>query len=649
MPTNAHASFTLVIQVTQVTQARDISPRPLFWASRSSLALLALGSAALITACSSISPTAALPMACDDGIKSAFKPDALTSVVAVQSFKLGDKVFVLDSASPVTLSADLCLVKLKVGPGNPGPADARSTSVGIGIEVWLPTHANWNQRIRNYGGGGHVGGGHLLPEHNGATLPTAVGSKFPAPVIAGMGFASGTTDAGQRWSQNGSYMFLPDGTLNQTLLKDFSYRSLVEQALKTQALVKLYYGKAQKFAYFDGHSTGGRQGWKIAQDYPGFYDGYLLAAPALSTSKLSPNSFYPQVVMKADLGYTSADPAFAAANFRQKVAEVNKRAVQSCDKEGLGFLLDPFACNYDPSKDAAALCAGVAGNGVSGSNTDAKTCVSLAEARAINKFWYGITTDGSYDANETAPSRSGKALGNKQLWWGFPRGADWGSLISRVGGAEGIAQYRQDIRYAPSIEVNPGANFVHASITERDKWREIDYAGLTDTFNKGIALQGANGHLNTDSADLTKLRDLGRKVVTYTGLAEDAIPPATSVNHYERVAAGLGGLAEVQKFVRLYLVPGKAHSSQGRAFTVNGQNNTVPLPKLPGAANQTPTREQDQMFTALQDWVESGSAPGSIAISSRDNSVSYPLCVYPQKAVWSGSGSAKLAANYSCR
>ena len=30
----------------------------------------------------------------------------------------------------------------------------------------------------------------------------------------------------------------------------------------------------------------------------------------------------------------------------------------ACDKAGLGFLLDPFACDYDPARDAAALCVG---------------------------------------------------------------------------------------------------------------------------------------------------------------------------------------------------------------------------------------------------------------------------------------------------
>ncbi len=543
----------------------------------------------------------------------------------------------------------MCLVKLKVGPGNPGPQEARSTSEGIGIEVWLPSHAQWNRRIRNYGGGGYVGGGHLWPHHNGATLATAVGSKFPAPVIAGMGYATATTDAGQRWSQNGSYTFLPDGSLNTVLLQDFAYRSLVEQALKSKALVKRYYGVDPQYTYFDGHSTGGRQGWKIAQDYPQLYDGYLLAAPAISASKFGMNSFYPQVVMKNDLGYTSADPGFVQAHFKQKVIEANKKAVQACDKEGLGFLLDPWACRYDPARDANALCENVQGDQVMGKNSNTQTCLSLSEAKVINKIWYGISQDGSYDPNPSAQAQSGLSLGPRQLWWSFPRGSDWGSLIGNVAGSDTMAIYLQDVRVAASNAVNPSVNFVNVSTPQRDHWRNIDQAKLVEAFQSGLALQPAIGHLNTDKVDLSRLRDLKRKVVTYTGLAEDAIPPATSVHHLEQVAQAMGGMAQVQQFLRLYLVPGKAHSSQGRSFTVGGHHNAVPLPKLPGGGNQTPAPAQDQMFTALATWVEKGVAPEDIVIESRDGTVQYPICVYPKKTTWNGTGSAKLAINYACQ
>jgi Tannase and feruloyl esterase len=115
------------------------------------------------------------------------------------------------------------------------------------------------------------------------------------------------------------------------------------------------------------------------------------------------------------------------------------------------------------------------------------------------------------------------------------------------------------------------------------------------------------------------------------------------------MAAAMGGHAEVQKFMRMYLLPGAAHSSQGRAYAAGGNNNAVPLPKLPGNANQTPTREQDQFFTALVDWVEKGTAPGEIMLTSRDHNVSFPVCVYPQMTTWNGSGPATLATSYVCR
>ena len=86
---------------------------------------------------------------------------------------------------------------------------------------------------------------------------------------------------------------------------------------------------------------------KIAQEYPELYDGYMIAQPALSIPLFGTAALYPQIVMKTELGFTAANKAEAAA-FATKVDAANKRAVGACDKAGLGFLLDPFACDYDP-------------------------------------------------------------------------------------------------------------------------------------------------------------------------------------------------------------------------------------------------------------------------------------------------------------
>ena len=599
--------------------------------------------ALLLAVCGQVTPGLTQQLPCDDGIKTAFKPDADTTVVAVRLVKKGEELSAPDIPKPpIIAAADLCLVKLLVGPGATAEKDktARSYSDGIGIEVWLPTPANWNERIRNYGGGGWVGGGHRTADQ--------IGSKVPAIINANIGYASGTTDAGQPWYQDGSFTFLSNGKLNAESLRDFSVRAMVEQANKTKALVSLYYGKAPKYTYYDGHSQGGRQGMKIMQEYPELYDGYLIAQPAPNIAKFGTSALYPQVVMKTELGYTAVNKDEAKA-FAAKVAAANARAVAACDTAGLGFLLDPFACNYNPARDAAALCNGAVGDGVTGSNADAATCMSAKEATALNKIWYGLTPDGSFDAAQTPDSRSGKTLGAKQVWWTFTRGTAIGGQITSAG-TDAVAQALQDVSYAADASATSSIPIANASTTVRNKWLELDYAGLADAVAKNVALQPTQfSNLITDKADLTKLRDLGRKVVVWTGLADDAIPPAGNVNYHERVIAAMGGHAEVAKFMRMYLLPGSAHSSQGRTYTVGGKNDTVPLPKLPGNANQTPTREQDQFFTALVDWVEKDTAPGEILLTSRDNSVSYPVCVYPLHTTWNGSGPVTQATSFSCR
>lgn len=97
----------------------------------------------------------------------------------------------------------------------------------------------------------------------------------------------------------------------------------------------------------------------------------------------------------------------------------------------------------------------------------------------------------------------------------------------------------------------------------------------------------------------------------------------------------MGGLAAVQSFYRLYLVPGMGHGFS------NGTAN-------PDANVLLPTR--GQLYAALTDWVEKGTAPGTLTARSGATAPtprSQPLCLYPLKAVYSG-GDPDLAASYRC-
>ncbi len=564
---------------------------------------------------------------CDDTMKTQFAPDANTQVVLVKQFKQGDPVALSNTPAtpaPPTAPADLCLVKLLVGPGNPGPADAPSTSPGIGIEIWLPAAASWNERIRAYGSGGWAGGSHADP--------TRIGNGAVPIATAGNGYVVGTSDHGHAALGSGAFAMNPDGTINTVLWNDFAERSLHELADKTKALAKAYYGKPHKHAYWDGFSTGGRQGLKLAQVYPDDFDGILVGAPAINWTRFITGELYPQVVMQRDLGAPIATA---------KLNAVGTAAVAACGGTSLGFLLDPFSCRYDPTTDAAALCSGVAGNGgITGTNGNATTCVSLVEATAINKIWYGQTADGAVRDpavdNATGPSLSS----NSHLWFGLTRG----TVVAALAGSnpfpiatDQVALELQDPTYA-----TPG--FMNATGNGASKWTTLDYTGLTVAALQGAVLQSQFSNINTDNADLSRFNARGGKVILYHGLADVLIPPQGSTNYYSRVATAMAGTTKVQTFFRFYLIPGFGHGGIGSLDPATGTTtspNKVPLPQT--------ALGRDELFKALENWVENAVAPDRVDVSSADSSVSLPLCVYPQKIMYSGSGAVAAAASYACQ
>jgi tannase/feruloyl esterase len=184
-------------------------------------------------------------------------------------------------------------------------------------------------------------------------------------------------------------------------------------------------------------------------------------------------------------------------------------------------------------------------------------------------------------------------------------------------------------------------SFQNASGNGADEWKALGYADLATAYARGVALQSSFGNINTDDPDLTRLRDSGARVISYHGLADQLIAPQGSINYFTRVAAAVGGQAAAQAFDRLFLIPGMGHCAGiGSAAGIAGPAST---------ANSMPLPANGQLFAALVDWVESGKAPSSLILSSADSSVSRPICMYPEQAVYSGSGSVTAAASYACQ
>jgi len=294
----------------------------------------------------------------------------------------------------------------------------------------------------------------------------------------------------------------------------------------------------------------------------------------------------------------------------------------------LGFILDTRVCRYDPTQDAAVLCTSVvAGNGCVGGASASTSCVNCAEAKAMNKIWYGQTADGTYP-DPAIDNSSGVAPSSNQLWWGLTRGSSVAGLAGSNPfsiATDMVALELQDPTYATP-------SFVNATGNGMNKWRQLSYSMLASAFNQGISLQSSFGNINTDNPDLSMARSSGAKIISYHGLNDVLIMPQGSINYFSRVSTSVGGDAQTNNFNRLFLIPGMGHC--GGNGTEGANPNNVPLPA-------------NQFFTALVSWVESNTPPASIVLNSANSSVSLPVCPYPQKATYN-SGSITAAASYSC-
>jgi hypothetical protein len=574
--------------------------------------------------------------ACNDSLRSAFKSDGVTTVRSIRLFKRGDDIGLDGKKSGMIALVDLCVVKVNVGPGNPGPTDAPSTSSGIGIEVWLPPPTEWNQRLHVLGGGGFAGDPRV------STLDSIGGDRAVA-IANNEHSVSAVTDAGhvsandpRMAAGDGSFGINPDGTINKVLWTDFASRGIHEMAVVSKQLATAYYGHSPKFSYWDGCSTGGRQGLKEAQEHPEDFDGILVGAPAINWTTFITGELYPQIVVQRDLGGVplTAD--------QLKLASSN--AVSACDKdlngEHAGYITDPSTCRYDPTKDQTVLC-----KDSGGSNTTS-ACLSLIQATAMNKIWYGQTSDGSVPSPAT-DNGFHSTLATKQLWFGVARGTVLNSPLPGSGSLADSdhgkpAPFRisidQVVMDLQKISLATPA-FHNAAGTGSDGWIALSYKDLALARDQGIKLQSAFGNINTDNPDLSAFASKHGKIVSYHGLADPLIPIEGTINYYSRVVAKMGGLEQVQSFFRFYEIPGLGHcfgvGSVDGCFGVSPSADP-PLP-APG-----------QLFQVLQSWVEQGTIPENITVSNAKGSIKRPLCVFPKKVVYVG-GDRALAESYSCR
>lgn len=152
----------------------------------------------------------------------------------------------------------------------------------INVQVWLPLN-QWNGRFMGTGGGGYA------TELGAQSLPYAVS----------LGYSAVATDGGHVSSlfEPPSWALTSPGNINWALLQDFAAIALDDAATIGKAVTTAYYGSPPRYSYWNGCSTGGRQGLMMAQRYPSQYDGIMASAPAINWASSIVAGYWPQLVM----------------------------------------------------------------------------------------------------------------------------------------------------------------------------------------------------------------------------------------------------------------------------------------------------------------------------------------------------------------
>jgi feruloyl esterase len=389
---------------------------------------------------------------------------------------------------------------------------------------------------------------------------------------------------------------------------DFAYRATHVVAVAAKAIVAAHYGKPPARSYFNGCSTGGRQALVEAQRFPQDFDGIIAGAPVFDET--GDGMLHLLWSARANLDANNK-PILDA----KKLPMIRKAVMAACDRlDGAGddVLQDPRACTWTP---ADLACKG----------RTRDDCLSDAEIGALTRIYQG-----AHDSKGRRLFTGGMALGSEYEWApGFVgtdgrAGAIVAPLLQSTAGSTGmITQFAQYLAFFN----DPGAGYNPLSF---DWDKDPQRLALTEVW------------YNAQNPDLRRFQAAGGKLIMYHGWDDMEIPPAQSVDYYELTTRTMGGLDATRDFFRLFMVPGMAHCRRG-----------------PGA-------DAFDVITALEDWVERGTAPDTMLAYKLVKPQSYlglprirfPLAreaytatrilpAFPGVARWSGQGDVNDAAAWS--
>ncbi|KAJ5098810.1 tannase [Penicillium argentinense] len=455
------------------------------------------------------------------------------------------------------------------------------------LEIWLPAPKRFQNRWLSTGGGGYA----INSEEE----------SLPGGVIYGA--ASGQTDGGfgSFGTTVDEVILLANGTLNREVLYMHGYQAHHELSMIGKAFTRHFYDMADSeklFAYYQGCSEGGREGWSQIQRFPDEWDGAVIGAPAIHLAQQQVNLLYGNIVQQTK-GYVPP-PC--------ELEKINNLTIDSCDAldgrvDGVVSRTDLCKLHFDIESTIGAsyFCPHSKDTSLIQNGTVSSKGVAVAK-----KILDGLhTIDGRRAYIWAQPSATFDYVASTFN----PLSHEWEPEINSLSG--GWVTKFLELR-----DVDNLSDLDDVTYDTLVEWMKIGWQRYEDV-------------LQTTWPDLSPFQETGGKIIHYHGESDPGIPAGSSVHYHESVREIMypdlsfeESTRKMNGWNRLYLIPGAGHCS----YSSSQPNGPFPQTTL----------------KTLIDWVEKGHEPDKLnatVLQGSRRGTEEELCAWPLRPLWKGNDS----------
>jgi len=436
---------------------------------------------------------------------------------------------------------------------------------------------------------------------NGKIVVTGNGGYSNVPSYRDMAYAlaQGYAAAG---GDTGHQTPTPDdlqwGVGHPERILDWGTRSIHAITGPAEKIVAAFEPNSPRRAYYYGCSTGGHQAYAEIQKYPQDFDGIIAGAPGNNRVRLNVAYLWQFLSNHSAADGREIVPA-------SKLPMITKAVLAACDKnDGVadGVVDDPRSCQFDPG---SLVCR----------DQDAPDCLTTPQVAALNKMYGGATNDRG-----------------ERIYPGWPKSSE---ALTTAADGRPSSGWNQYWGTGDPMRVN----FWRLWVFNNPQWNprtfdfDRDVARADDTIGKLV---------DQRNAALAAFKARDGVAIVYQGWQDPVVNPLDTIAYYEQVRARQGSQAETDRFFRLFMVPGMGHCGGGTGATSFGNQ---------GGFSQSIDADHD-LLAALDRWVERRTPPDRIIASKNESGKvvrTRPLCAYPKRAVYQGTGSTDDAASFVCR